>query len=224
MTAYNTKGTKIRLIKGSATPSNLIPTAISQVAAGDPIEIAVADVTGVVIGQVVKITGTTYPELDDKVFVVSDVDGVGNTFDILNNNIDLSASTGNLAGATTPIAAYYLAADEVALCLSSIDIAAPSTNTIDTSTFCADSQLAGRATPGTITMEGYADKSDAGVLELIKADDDAENRIFKLELSNDQGYLVGEIAFAGFGFTVPLEGAYGYTITGTQASRIMWIH
>lgn len=216
MTAINTKNTRIRLVTAGGTPVVLVPTAISSAA---PAEVTVADTTGITEGDVVELNTVGFDELNDALFVVTNV--TATTFELLGS--DTSATTGTLAA--SPTATVYPAGDEVPLCLASIDIAAPSVNQIDVGTFCdPEANLPGRTTLGTITMTGFAEKTDTGLAELIVADEDGADRIFKVIMSQDQGYLIGKIAFSGLAIQIPLEGAYGYTITGTQTSKIKWVH
>ena len=218
MTAYNTKGTKNRIIPKSATPTEIVPTAISS---ANPAVVTVGDVTGITAGDFAVCTNTGFSELDGKSFIVGTVDSGANTFELLGS--DTSATVDTLDA--SPTIDIYDQADSIIVCLASIDIGAASSSNISTATFCDPSaSLPGASTPGTVTMTGYTDKTDAGLAELILAAEDGENRYFYIFMSNEQGYLVAELAFSAISFSVPLEGGYGYTVTATQVVPFKWIH
>jgi hypothetical protein len=186
----------------------------------NPAVVTVPDVTGIVAGDIAMVTGTG-SDLDGKSFIVGTVDGGANTFEL--QGADTTGWGGTLDA--SPSVEVYSASDGIIICLASIDIGAPSVNQVDVSTFCDPSaSLPGTTTPGTVTLTGYLDKDASGLAELIKAADDGESRVFFIELSNDQGYIMGELAFAGFAFTIPIEGGYGYTVTGTQTTPLKWFH
>lgn len=219
MDVINTKGVEVFLQLGSATGTNLTPTAISK---ANPAVVTVSSVAGLATGDTVSFSGTGFSELDGKTFAIGEVDGTAKTFEVLGS--DTTNSTGTLGA--SPSAVAFDASDMVKLCLSSMEIGADSVNQIDVGTFCDPSaQIPGKATPGTITLAGYANKDDTGLAELIVASDDQQTRVFKIVLPGaDNGYLVGKISLAGLSYGVPLEGAVTWTVSGTQASKIKWVH
>lgn len=217
MTAYNTKGTKIKIVPKSASPITAIPSAVTL---ANPAVVTVGDVTGMADGDFAKVKSIGFEEINNSIYYLGDVQSGANTFALVGS--DTTDSNGALVA--SPEIDVYSATDGLIVCLSSIDIGAPSVNQVDVSTFCKEQSLPGRTTPGTVTLNGYTDKSDSGLAELIMAANDAEPRLFYIELSNDQGFLVSELTFAGFSFTVPLEGGYGYTLSGTQSTPFTWVH
>ena len=217
MSKINVKGVEMFLYKNGGTPLALVPTGISK---SKPAVVSVADTTGVIAGSPVVLTDTGYPELDGKLLVVGSVDGGANTFEVLGS--DTTNSTATLG--VSPKATVSINADRVKLCLSSIDIAAPSVNQIDVSTFCAEATMAGRATPGQISMGGFVEKDSAAFAELVLADDDGAERNFLVVLPSGNGYLEGAITLAGLGYEVPLEGAVSFTISGSQTKKIKYVH
>lgn len=218
MTAYNTKGTKIKVIPKSAAATTVVPTAISN---AKPAVVSIPDVSGITEGDLVKVGSVGFEELNNQLFMVGTVDGTGNTFELMGS--DTSATAGSLAA--SPSIDVYSASDAIIVCLSELTFGAASTNNIGVGTFCDPSAtLPGLTTLGDITCGGYVDKMDAGLAELIAADSDGENRIIFVEMASQQGYLVGEVAFSGLSYTVPIEGGYAYSVTGTQTSRIKWVH
>lgn len=220
MSIINTKGVEVFIQVGTDSATVKTPTAISKAA---PAVVTVASVAGITTGDVVSFSNTGFTELDGKTFAVGTVTSGSNTFTVLGS--DTSASTGTLAvsGATASIVE---ASDTVKVCLSSMEIGADSVNNVDVSTFCdVSAQLPGRATPGTITLAGYANKDDTGLAEIIKAAEDQQTRAFKIVLPGaGNGYIVGKVSLAGLSYTVPIEGAVGFTVSGTQASKIRWVY
>ena len=218
MAVINVKGLSINLMKGDAVPIAVVPTVISN---ANPAIVTVADVTGILEGSLATVGTVGDAALNGGTFVVGVVDGTGNTFELVGAD-----TSGNAGAIVVPAGAeinVYAAADMVKLCLSSIDIGAPSVNQIDISTFCGDGTMSGRATPGSVTLNGYADKTDAGVLELIKADEDGATRLFMIELPNNNGHYLGKISLAGFVLSFPNEGAVAFTVTGSQVEKIHWV-
>jgi len=211
----NVKGIEMYLYKGDAVPTTLVPTAISK---DFPAQITVAATGGITEGSPVAFTGTGFDELDEQTFVVGNL--TGTTFDALGANT--TDSVGVLG--TSPEANVYAASDRVKLCLSAIEISPPSVNQIDTSTYCEESSMVGRATPGALTLTGYIEKDSPGFNEIVAAEEDGLSRQFIINLSGDQGYLIGAIALSGLGYNIPLEGAVGFTISGSQTSKIRYVH
>lgn len=220
MSKINVKGIKMYLYMGAPTLTTVVPTAISS---ANPAVVSIADVTvsAIVPGQPITFSGTGYPSLDTgDVFIVGAVDGTANTFEVL--GADTTAETGPVGA--TPKGSVYLDGDRVQLCLSSIDIAAPSVNQVDVTTFCNEGTMPGRATLGQITMGGYVDKTSAAFDELITADEDGAERVFEIVMPGGSGYLVGALTMAGLGYVIPLEGAVSYTISGSQTQKIRYVH
>jgi predicted secreted protein len=219
MTIINTKGVEVYLQVGSNTATSLIPLDISK---ASPAVVEVASVTGIAAGDVVSFANTGFSELDGKTFAVGEVTALDNTFTVL--GADTTTSTGVLPS-VGQTASVVKAANMVKMCLSSMEIGADSVNNVDVSTYCDTSaQIPGKATPGTITLAGYADKDDTGLAEVIKAAEDQQVRAFEIVLPNDNGYIVGKISLAGLSYGVPIEGAVTFTVSGSQASKIRWVY
>lgn len=216
MAIINTTGVAIYLSTGDAAPVDLVPTAISKAA---PAVVTVASVAGLTVGDVIVMGTTGFAELDDKFFAVGDINATNNTFTLIGSNTLLS--TGSLSA--SPTGTVTTAADQVKLCLSSIEIAADSVNEIDVSTYCEVGTLPGKKTPGTLTLTGFADPEDAGIAELAIADEDGISRFIEVVMpGTGNGYLIGKVTLSGLSYTVPLEGAVGFTISGTQNKKIIW--
>ena len=212
--AVSTKGLSIYLHKGGVAATELVPTAISK---AKPAVVTVAAVAGVIKGDVVKLDTTGFKELDGKTFVVGTVDAAANTFELI--GADTTASTGVLGA--NPKAHVYKAADQIKLCLSSIDFSTEAGGSVSVGTFCDPS--ASIATPattaGTVTLNGFIDKADTGYAELLKAAEDGVARMIEIVLPQDQGYIVAPVTLSSIGWQTPLEGAIGFTASGSLGSK-----
>lgn len=212
MSKINVKGLSMVLFPASAARTTVVPTAIST---ANPASITVADSSAVTEGDLAQVTGTGVAELDGKTFLVGTVST--GTFELVGADTS-AANIGTMgAGASIDICP---AADNIKLCLSSIDIQSPTVGQVDVSTFCSEATISGRPVPGQVTINGYADKADAGYGELLKADADGQPRPFAIVFSGANGALVGEISLSGMGWEVPQEGAVGFSLTGSQTERI----
>jgi hypothetical protein len=214
MPAVSTKGLSVYLHKGGVAATELIPTAITK---AKPAVVTVAAATGLTKGDVVKLDTTGFKELDGKTFVIGTVDTTANTFELI--GADTTASTGVLGA--NPKAHVYKAADQIKLCLSSIDFSTEQGGSVGVGTFCDPSASIATppATAGSVTMAGYIDKADLGYGELLKAVEDGASRMLQIVLPQDQGYIVAPLALSSLGWTTPLEGAIGFTASGSLSSK-----
>ena len=220
-TAYSSKGTKVCVLKGSATATSLTPTAISKAA---PAVVTVASVTGLTVGDLVKFPDTTevgyagFSELAGKTYAISKITAVGNTFELA--GADTKASTGTLA-ATPSISQYPSATSMLCLCLSSLAFNPESANSISTATFCDPSasiasQVVGA---GTIDIGGFVDIADAGYKELIAAEADGKSRSWRITLGNNQGYILFDGVLSALSLDIPLDGAIAFNGTVALSSK-----
>jgi hypothetical protein len=214
MTAVATKGLAIYLHKGGVAATELVPTAISK---ASPAVVTVASATGLTKGDVVKMESTGFKELDGKTFVIGTVDTTANTFELL--GADTTASTATLGA--TPKAHVYKAADQIKLCLSSIDFSTEAGGSVSVGTFCDPSATISTpaTTAGTVTLNGFIDKADTGYAELLKAAEDGVARMIEIVLPQDQGYIVAPVTLSSIGWQTPLEGAIGFTASGSLGSK-----
>lgn len=218
MNYINTKGVMVYLERSGSVELALVPTAITQ---AKPAVVSVADTTGVTPGALIKMGTVGFPELDGKSFVAGTVD----TTTISLTGSDTTGSSGTLGA--SPTMSVINVDDFVKLCLSVMEIGEDSVNQVAVGTYCDPSaQVPGLATPGTINLGGYADPDDPGLAEVQIASEDQQPRWFEIVLPDtaNNGYLIGEISLSGFSMQVPLEGAVGWTATGTQTSKIRWVH
>lgn len=213
MSVSSTKGLNIWMTKKGVTPTSLTPTAISK---AKPAEVTVANT--LTDGQLVYVSGTGFPEIDGKTWVVS---GATSTKFSLQGS-DTTGSAGTLG--TTPKVDAYATSDVVKLCLAGIDIAPGSSNTISIGTFCDPAaSLPGNPTPGSVTLSGYVDTASTGYAELLEAESDGTARHIKIDIPSN-GFLLADIVIGSVSFDVPLEGAVGYSFSASLSSsmRHVW--
>ena len=216
MAAKNSKGVTICVTKGGATPAALIPTGIAKESSGKRSEITVASVTGIVVGDLIKIpvAGTGFKELDGNSFIVASV-GSG-TFTLAGS--DLTGTTGVLAA--SPSVQHYTKNDMVCLCLSDLKFNAEKGSTISVATYCSPSASIPSAstTAGTVDLAGFVDITAADYVELLDAEVDGVERIFVVKLPSN-----GEIIFPGvvgsMAWQIPLDGAVSYEASLSLGSR-----
>jgi hypothetical protein len=216
MAAKSSKGITIEMTKGGATTTKLTATAATKAA---PCVVSVADVTGLVEGQLVKLTSsaTGLSEVDGKTFVIGSIDTTANTFTLVGS--DTTASTGTFAAGTDGFEVYGTAA-VVGLCLSSIGFNPESPQTISVGTYCSPSaSIPGAATgAGSVDMAGYVDVTSADYKELLAAEADGKQRIVKIKLP-DNGYITFPVVFSAMNWDLPLEGAVSWSASGTLGAR-----
>jgi hypothetical protein len=217
MTAISTKGTRIGLSNGAVVPVAVAITAIAAaVAAGGPASITAANTLKA--GDVVQFNSSTgFAALNNRALVVSEATAA--EFKVVGAETFGSLESMANGAKFTP----YPAADLINLCLSSFDIAPGTSNEIDTSTYCGSGSILGKSTPGTITLNGYVDKADLGFAELLKAEEDGKPRVLNITLPGDLGWLVGVVTIGAISYTVPLEGAVGFSVQASQNSAIKYL-
>ncbi len=214
--AQSTKGIRVFISKAGIAPTDLVPTAIST---AKPAVVSVASVTGITAGSLVKIEGTNVAELDNRWFTVGTVDTGANTFTLVGS--DTSGHTGAITLGTNSVAHVHKAADMLSICLASIDFSSETPQAISVGTFCVPTASLAQAssTAGTITMTGYVDTTSADYAELILAEIDGKERVVDIALPNKMGNIVAPFTISAISWSLPLEGAIGFTASGALGAK-----
>jgi len=136
----------------------------------------------------------------------------GTTFDALSSN-----TTNDTVTVSSGYVDHYVQADLTKLCLSAININGTEPNTISVATFCEptatiDSQV---QEAGTLTMEGYVDVTSQDYPALYEAWQLGDERLIRIDLGPDQGWLVARGRVSSVNWSVPIDGAIAYTFTMT---------
>ena len=216
MTARNSKGVTVCVTKGSATATPFTPTAIAKsVTAGDNrVHIAITPTTNYKAGDLIKIPagGTGFADLDGKTWTIGAVDA---------NGITLNGTTytaGTLAVA--PTVDHYAASDMVCLCLSDLKFSAEKGTTVSVATFCDPSASIPSAstTAGTVDVGGFVDVTTNDYKEIVAAELDGAERIFRVMLPSN-GEIVFPAIVSTLGWDVPIDGAVAWTAQLALGSR-----
>ena len=134
----------------------------------------------------------------------------GSTFDALGSyttNDTVTVSGGSVD--------HYTQSDLTKLCLSAISINGVEPNTISVATFCdpqatIDSQVQDNST---VTLEGYVDVTTSDYPALYEAWQLGDERLIRVDLGPDQGWLVARGRVSSVNWSVPIDGAITYTFT-----------
>ena len=206
MSVIATRGKKCYLTKSGITNVELTPTAIS---AAKPAVITVADTTGLTTGDLAQIKGTDFPELDGQLFPITVINGT--TFSLVRS--DTSNSSATLG--SSPKATIWKRSDMSLTCINTIDITAPSTSVSAKPSWCdEEGSVPGDVTPGSFTINGYIDQSDASYWEVTYAAEDGLTRALDIELPNN-GNLVALVNFGAIGASI--TDSADYAAPGTFA-------
>jgi hypothetical protein len=166
-----------------------------------------ADTSGIHAGDVVRIPpgGTGFPELDNRIWVVGTV--TSGKFTLLGT--DLSNTAGVLAA--DPVIYSYANDQMVCLCLSDFKANPEKKTTVSVATYCDPSASIPSATTtaGTIDIGGFVDIEAADYKELLLAEEDGVERVFRINLPNN-GSIVFPAIIASLNWQIPLEGAIAY--------------
>lgn len=222
MTAISTKGIIIELLNGSASGTALDISAISS---ANPPVVDLTTPLGAApnVGDVVMFgSDTGFEELNGKAFLIaSDIAPTASQFALA--GINLSNSSGAISVSMS--ATLYEMADFLSLCLSQLDIGESTTQSISTATFCDTStSVSGNPQLGNITIGGFVDPNDSGYNEVLAAEDDGLNRVFRVKFPQSYGYLVGVVTVGSVSWGVPLEGGIAWNATLNQSTKLRFVN
>lgn len=209
MTAQSTSEVNIYLTTGTATtvtmdaaPSKAAPSVIT------------AALSGGANGDVVVIKETNWNSLDS-VWVADQV--ASTDFNALGSD-----ATGESASSVAGKVDHYTETDLTKLCLASLTINTSDPSTVSVATFCdptasLPSQI---QEAGTISFTGYVDVESADYVALYAASKSQDQRYIRINLGDDQGYLVAPVTITSFTWDLPLDGAIGYSGTMVLGSKV----
>jgi hypothetical protein len=122
---------------------------------------------------------------------------------------------------STPVLTVYASDDVVKLCLASIAITADQPATVSTATFCDPTASIPSAIQqaGSIAITGWIDPTCEDYQEILKAEEDAQKRVFYIVLPNDMGTIMAEGTMSSITFDVPIDGALGFSTTLVLSSK-----
>lgn len=215
MTARNSKGVTIEIVKSGATGTPITPTGASK---ADPAVVTTAATSNMVTGDLLKFESdsTGLPTLDGKYWVAGTVNA-DTDFEVL--GADTTNDGGTFAAGSD--ITLFGPADMVVLCLSAFDISPESPTTISVGTFCDPTATLPGATTGagTVSIAGYIDIADPGYLEILDWDESGGERQFRITLPGN-GYLVFTGTLANVNYDLPIDGAMGWNAEIALSSKI----
>jgi hypothetical protein len=207
-TAIATAGIEFWLLKQITTPKTLTPTGVTS---AKPAVITVADTTGVVVGDLITMSGTDDPMLDGKDFIAS----VVTPTDITLLGSDTSGAV--IALGVAPVLTYNEASlagtsDMVKLCLATFSRAAGTADTVSVGTTCDPSaSIAGPADAGTISFDGFMDPTEQGYLELMLALESGADQLLMVKLPKNKGSIIYHGTINSYSEDFPLSGAISFS-------------
>lgn len=214
MTARNTKGLTISVVKSGATPTTETLTAV---AAGADTTLSVADTTGMKVGDLIHFPAgsTGWAELDGKWHTIKTV--------VDTTDITISAdTTGNAAATTGTFSHYASATDLQGVCWSELTLSVDEPETVEVGTYCdPTATISSAATAaGTINFAGFVDIKDADYAMLLDMIENQTATAIRINLPNN-GYLVAPVTFNSITWDLPLDGAISYSGSATLASKMV---
>ncbi len=221
MSAHSSKGIVISITKPTDVATSYTQVAhdkITSISKASPAVVTFdASITGYAQGDLIKVVGTGYSEIDGKTFVVGKVDTSAHTAELLGS--DTTKSTANAVANAGEIQ-IFKATDEITLCLSSLGISVDTPGTVSVATYCEPTASipASVSQAGTMTLGGYIDVTDPGYKLLLEAELDNKQRILKIKLP-DNGYIVVPLTISNVAFSLPIDGAVGFTANAVMGSK-----
>lgn len=206
MSAHNTRDVSFYLTTGAPTAS-----AITGITQGNPTGFT-ATVTGVT-GDIVVVSGTGWKSVDGVAILSGYAGGSG---DLLGSNS--TKESGNAP--TTGTINHYGADDMTKLCPSEITDNTNTPATVGVGTFCdPEAVIASPVTEaGAVSLSGYVDICTYDYQALYEAYETKDQRYMKIDLGAAGGWLIMPVTALSMNWSIPLEGAVGYTIEFAKGS------
>lgn len=134
-------------------------------------------------GNLVRVFSTGAPVVDNKAFRIGEV--TSTTVELIGAD-----TRANLAVVSSGLLERIAPEDMLIFCLTNFERAQEAADAIDVSTFCGAESIAGVAAPGTISIEGYIDFDEPAQDEWRRATDDGLQRVFSIDLQNNNGQIL----------------------------------
>ena len=199
VTFWLTTGVATTYTMGSA-PTQAKPTAI------------VVTTTGGADGDLMVISETNWGSVD-KPQIASDYTTSG--FNALGCD-----STRETDASQAGKVAHYTADDMTKICPSGFTDNTNTPSAISVATFCdPQASIPGSvADAGTVELTGYVDACDPSYIALYEAYESQDQRYLRINLGEDQGYLVMPVTALSMNWDIPLEGAVQFTLSMVKGS------
>lgn len=190
---------------------------------GDPSKDTVASATKAAPSVVTVSAATETYEDGDLVYIYeTESDNLNQAWAAGNaSGTAFTALSSNTANDTVTVSKgsvdHYKQSDLTKLCLSAININGTEPNTISVATFCSPTATINSQVQeaGTVSMEGYVDVTSPDYPALYDAWQLGDERLLRVDLGPDQGWLVARGRVSSVNWQVPIDGAIAYTFTMT---------
>jgi hypothetical protein len=180
MAKFSTRGSKVYIESGDVAR---VPDVITAATATKPVTVTPTTIGSFSDGDIVIMSGTGMPSIDDRAFVVTNI--TASEFDLCGSNGSNDvAATG---GTATP---RVVDTDMVLACANTFAVTPDTPPVIDATTFCSVEQFIGEATPGNMTLGGFVDACDPGYLELEEAGEEGQERVVGIEFPKAKGWIL----------------------------------
>ena len=208
MPAHNTRDVTFWLTTGTGSSSAI--TAITQ---GNPTGFTSTLGGSPATGDIVVVSGNGWKSVDG-VGILSNYSSTSGK--ILGSNS--TYETGSNSGVGSML--HFDNTEMTKLCPSEITDNSNTPSTVSVGTFCNPEQVI--ASPvteaGTVELSGYVDICDIDYQALYEAYEAKDQRYLKVDLGAAGGYLVMPVTCLSMNWSIPLEGAVGYTISFAKGS------
>ena len=212
MSASSSKGVSICIIKDGATGTSMAATAATK---ASPAVVSVADTSTLADGDLVTFAAdsTGLESLDGKTFPIKLVTGGTTDFEVVGT--DTTNDAGTFAAGTDMT--LFVKGDMQCMCFSEFSFNKEQPDQISTGTYCnpQDSIASAATSAGTVSFGGYIDTADPGYKMLLDLEAGTSSVIVRITFP-DNGYILVPISVDSITWDVPLEGALGFSGTGTM--------
>ena len=219
MTARNTKGLTISVVKAGATPTT---ATLTRATAGATTTLDVASTAAYRVGDMIFVSdkATGLPQIDNKWHVIMAIDAGGTEF-----TVNVNTTGGTVALGATPTFKHYVSATDLqGMCWSSLTLNVDEPDTQSVGTYCDPTATvsSGATAAGTISFAGFVDVSDNDYKALVSMIENATPTAIRINLPNN-GYLIAPVTFSSMTWDLPLDGAIGYSGTATLGSKMVHV-
>lgn len=208
MSAHNTRDVTFWLTTGAGSSS-----AITSMTQGNPTGFTSTIGGSPSVGDVAVVSGTGWKSTNGA-FILGSYNSDSGT--LLGSNSSYESGSAPTSGSIL----HYDENEMTQLCPSEITDNSNTPSTINVGTFCKPDQTI--ASPvvdaGSVELSGYVDICDADYQALYEAYEAMDQRYLKIDLGAAGGYLIMPVTALSMNWSIPLEGAVGYTISFAKGS------
>jgi len=215
MAARSSKGVQICMTSPTSLATSYQEIAITGITAGKVTKLGGAAFPTFKAGDTITIVDTGWAALDGKTFVLGGTPSA--------TSLDLvGVDTTGVTTLVNPTAKAHVYDDTkfTCLCLNTITINSDTPGTISVGTYCDPTATlpSPSVQAGTISFGGYVDTGAKDYPALLDAEVDGLERLIRITLPNN-GYIIMPVTIASLTWDLPIDGAVGFSGTGTLGSK-----